>query len=71
MKEPATITIAMMKDKITPTWLAQIQIEWVNTEGKDVLPLGGESDPMIMLHRCFKALEKKISPENGKSITIT
>lgn len=61
MKTPSTITIAMMKDTASPTWMAQIHIEFKNTPGKEVLALRGDGpDPLRLLNHCSNALERRL-----------
>lgn len=65
MKEASTITVALMKDRTTPTWLAQIHVEYKGG-GKDVLPMSG-NDPVSLLHRCVSSLDKRLKTVNGKT----
>ena len=70
MKQPRAITVAMIADPSGgSSWQAQIQMEYRNEPGKDVLSLQAD-DPLRLLQRCMSALDKKIKAVNGKVIKL-
>lgn len=67
MKQVSNITVAMMRDPQGGGWLAQAHLEYKNSRDKDVLPMSG-TDPLALLNRCVKALEKKLKPTSGGTV---
>jgi len=69
-KHCKAITVAMIADPIGgSSWEAQIQIEYKNVRGIDALNVPGPN-PLVLLQRCVKAIDKKLKFTNGKIVKL-
>ena len=59
MKQPNTITVAMMKSPDSNGWIAQIHMEYPETKAKDVNQCKGDN-PVQLLNYCTAKVERRL-----------
>lgn len=58
MKQPKAITVAMIRNPAGSDWQAQVQIEYKNTPGTELLNLSADN-PMQCIERAKNAMARK------------